>query len=58
VVHVIEPDAWAHGPAMLSSLVPVGAGLFAAATVPGRGWPAVGAGVGRSGARQPPARCS
>jgi len=35
VVHVIEPDASAHGPAMLSSLVPAGAGLIAAATVAG-----------------------
>jgi ZIP family zinc transporter len=35
VVHVIEPDVSGHGPAMLSSLVPAGAGLIAAATVAG-----------------------
>jgi hypothetical protein len=35
VVHVVEPDASAHGPAMLPSLVPAGAGLIAAATVAG-----------------------
>ena len=35
MVHVIAPDAAAHGPAMLSSLVPAGAGLIAAATVAG-----------------------
>jgi zinc transporter ZupT len=35
VVHVIQPDVSGHGPAMLSSLVPAGAGLIAAATVAG-----------------------
>jgi zinc transporter ZupT len=35
VVHVIQPDASGRGPAMLSSLVPAGAGLIAAATVAG-----------------------
>jgi zinc transporter ZupT len=35
VVHVIGPDASAHGALMLSRLVPAGAGLIAAATVAG-----------------------
>jgi zinc transporter ZupT len=35
MAHVIEPDASAHGAAMLPSLVPAGAGLIAAATVAG-----------------------
>jgi zinc transporter ZupT len=35
VVHVIETDVAAHGPATLSGLVPVGAGLIAVATVAG-----------------------
>ena len=35
MVYVIEPDASADGPPMLSNLVPAGAGLIAAATVAG-----------------------
>ena len=35
MVHVIEPDVAAHGPAALSGLAPAGAGLIAAATVAG-----------------------
>ena len=35
MIHLVEPDVSAHGPAMLSGLVAAGAGLIAAATVAG-----------------------